>query len=179
MLAELGKATKTGILPKLRARSCIWQCIKASPVIYCRDLYQAGQGNSSQRNKAALVLHFNAELDIFRHRAKEKDPVRKMSNSAIDITLLGRTYSIACPPGQEQALQAVAQKLELQLGKIKSRTNAISREEMALMAALNIGYELYEEQRKNQDYMSQMDDRIRLLQSTLEHALVERSARED
>lgn len=100
-----------------------------------------------------------------------------MSNSAIDITLLGRTYSIACPVGQENALRAVAQKVEQQLTSLKARTNSLSREEIAIMAALNIGYELFEEQQKNQDYMKQMNERIGLLQSTLEHALVERSSK--
>lgn len=96
-----------------------------------------------------------------------------MSSRAVDITLLGRTYSIACPSGQESALRHVASKLEKQLNSVKTRTNNLSREEIAIMAALNIGYELLEEQTKNQDYMKQMDERIGLLQSTLENALVE------
>ncbi|WP_028771471.1 cell division protein ZapA [Shewanella waksmanii] len=102
-----------------------------------------------------------------------------MSSHAIEISLLGRAYSIACPAGQESALRQVADKLEKQLSSLKSRTNNLSREEIAIMAALNIGYELLEEQQKNQDYIKQMDDKIGLLQSTLEDALVERSSKED
>lgn len=102
-----------------------------------------------------------------------------MSSSAIEITLLGRTYSIACPPGQETALRAVAQDLEHRLSTLKARTNNISREEIAIMAALNIGHELYEEKQKNQAYITQVDERIHLLQSTLESALVERSTKKD
>ncbi|RYV01901.1 cell division protein ZapA [Shewanella sp. OPT22] len=98
-----------------------------------------------------------------------------MSNKAIDITLLGRTYSIACPPDQEAALRDIADKLETQLAELKGRTSSLSREEIVIMAALNIGHELYTEQQKNKAYMSQMDERILLLQSTLEQALVERS----
>ena len=96
-----------------------------------------------------------------------------MSSSAVDITLLGRTYSIACPEGRESALKSVANKLEKQLTTVNARANHLSREEIAIMAALNIGYELLEEQIKNQDYMKQMDERIGLLQSTLENALVD------
>lgn len=102
-----------------------------------------------------------------------------MSSHAIEISLLGRTYSIACPPGQEKALQHVAEKLERQLSSLKTRTNNLSREEIAIMAALNTGYELLEEQQKNQDYNKQMDEKIGLLQATLENALVERSTKED
>ncbi len=102
-----------------------------------------------------------------------------MSSHAIEISLLGRTYSIACPIGQEDALRRVAAKLEKQLSSLRARTNNISREEIAIMAALNIGYELLEEQKKNQDYIRQMDDKIGLLQSTLESALVERVNKED
>lgn len=102
-----------------------------------------------------------------------------MSSRAIEISLLGRTYSIACPQGQENALQHVAQQLEMQLISLKTRTNSLSREEIAIMAALNTGYELLEEQQKNQDYNKQMDEKIGLLQATLENALVERSVKED
>ncbi|GIU28072.1 cell division protein ZapA [Shewanella colwelliana] len=102
-----------------------------------------------------------------------------MSSHAIEISLLGRTYSIACPIGQEDALRHVATKLEKQLSTLRARTNNLSREEIAIMAALNIGYELLEEQQKNQDYIKQMDDKIGLLQSTLESALVERSTKDD
>ena len=102
-----------------------------------------------------------------------------MSSHAIEISLIGRTYSIACPQGQEKALQHVAQHLEVQLISLKARTNSLSREEIAIMAALNTGYELLEEQQKNQDYNKQMDDKIGLLQATLENALVERSVKED
>ncbi|MEI6860547.1 MAG: cell division protein ZapA [Shewanella sp.] len=101
-----------------------------------------------------------------------------MSSHAIEISLLGRTYSIACPQGQEKTLQHVAQKLEIQLNSLKTRTNNLSREEIAIMAALNTGYELLEEQQKNQDYNKQMDEKIGLLQATLEDALIECSVKE-
>lgn len=102
-----------------------------------------------------------------------------MSTNAVDITLMGRSYSIACPTGQEQALTLVARNIEQQLTQLKSRTNSLSREDLLVMAALNIGHELLTEKQKNQEYMEQMDDRIRLLQSTLEQALVECSDRDD
>ena len=102
-----------------------------------------------------------------------------MGNKAIEITLMGRTYSIACPDGQEAALRHVAHNLEKQLMSLKARTNNISREEIAIMAALITGCELLEEQRKNQDYNKQMDEKIGLLQSTLEDALVERATKSD
>ncbi|GIU51473.1 cell division protein ZapA [Shewanella sp. 1_MG-2023] len=102
-----------------------------------------------------------------------------MSNSAIDISLLGRTYSIACPKGQEDALRSIAKGVEQQLTNLKARTNNLSREELAIMAALNIGYELHEEQQKNKQYMAQMDERISLLQSTLENSLIERTSKDD
>ncbi|MGL4937543.1 cell division protein ZapA, partial [Shewanella sp.] len=78
-----------------------------------------------------------------------------MSNSAVEITLLGRTYSIACPKGQEDALRTVALGVEQQLSALKTRTNSLSREEIAIMAALNIGHELFQEKQKNKHYMQQ------------------------
>ncbi|UJF22775.1 cell division protein ZapA [Shewanella sp. OMA3-2] len=102
-----------------------------------------------------------------------------MSTSAVEITLLGRTYSIACPKGREDTLRSVAREVETQLTNLKTRTNNLSREELAIMAALNIGNELFEEKQKNRQYMAQMDERISLLQSTLEHSLIERSHKDD
>ncbi len=101
-----------------------------------------------------------------------------MSSSAIDIILLGRTYSVACPAGQEAALRSVAHKLEQQLVSLKNRASHLSREDLVMMAALNIGHELSEEKQKNQEYMQQVDQRIRLMQRTLEQALVERSRKD-
>ncbi|KFZ39170.1 cell division protein ZapA [Shewanella mangrovi] len=101
-----------------------------------------------------------------------------MSTNAVDITLMGRSYSIACPAGQEKALKLVAHNIEQQLTQLKGRTNSLSREDLLVMAALNIGHELLTEKQKNQEYMQQMDERILLLQSTLEQALVERSDRD-
>ncbi len=100
-----------------------------------------------------------------------------MSNSAVEITLLGRTYSIACPPGQEETLRVVAQGVEQQLSTMKNRASSLTREEVAMMAALNIGHELYQEKMKNKQYMKQMEERIRVLKSTLDNALVERSTK--
>ncbi|NKF50783.1 cell division protein ZapA [Shewanella sp. WXL01] len=102
-----------------------------------------------------------------------------MSNRAVEITLLGRTYSIACPEGREAALHAVASEVESQLSTLKARTNNLSREELAIMAALNIGNQLFEEKQQNKQYMAQMDERISLLQATLENALIERSHKDD
>jgi len=102
-----------------------------------------------------------------------------MSTSAVEITLLGRTYSIACPKGREDNLRSVAREVEAQLTNLKTRTNSLSREELAIMAALNIGNELFEEKQKNKHYMAQMDERISLLQSTLENSLIERSRKDD
>lgn len=102
-----------------------------------------------------------------------------MSSSAIEISLFGRTYSIACPTGQEAALRAVAKKLEQQLESLRQRRPNLTREEIAIMAALNIGNELYQEQQQNHNYRNEMDHRIRLLQTTLEDALVKQSVKVD
>lgn len=102
-----------------------------------------------------------------------------MSTRAVEISLLGRTYSIACPAGREDALRSVAANVESQLTTLKAKTNNLSREELAIMAALNIGNELFEEKQKNQNYMTQMNQRISLLQATLENSLIERTRKDD
>ncbi|RLV58868.1 cell division protein ZapA [Parashewanella curva] len=98
-----------------------------------------------------------------------------MSNKAVNIMLLGRTYSISCPAQQEVILVDIAARLEKQLEKLNDKSPNFSREEIVIMAALNLGHELYTEQQKNKEYQLEMSKRISLLQNTLEKALLEKA----
>jgi cell division protein ZapA len=69
-------------------------------------------------------------------------------NQELTVTLLDKTLSVACPPGQSAALLESAQLLNKQMLKVQRKKPSASLLNVALIAALNISYELLEH--KNQ-----------------------------
>jgi len=98
-----------------------------------------------------------------------------MSNNteAVEISILGRVYKLSCQAGQGEALRQAAEQLNGTLGELRLRARGSSNEQLAVMAALNFCHELALEKNRNRQYSETMDQRIRLLQTTIEEALLE------
>lgn len=94
-----------------------------------------------------------------------------MTRAAIDIVILGRPYKVACPQGQEAALQRAAKLLNDRINNMKQSGKSSANEQMAIMVALNVCHELELEKDKNHQYADAMDRRIKMLQHTIEAAL--------
>jgi cell division protein ZapA len=112
----------------------------------------------------------NFDVGVFIVHTKFKRFEGFVSN-ATDIMLLGQSFKINCPEGEETTLALVATKLDNIMHNIKQRTQTTNREQITVMAALELGYELHKERLKNEQQAQQLDDRICLLQETLEKAL--------
>ena len=67
-----------------------------------------------------------------------------MSDSAntLDITILGRTYKVACEEGERDALLRTAAFLDAKMSEIRKAGKVSGTERIAVMAALNIAHEL-------------------------------------
>jgi len=65
-----------------------------------------------------------------------------MAESTIDITVLGRTYKVACGEGEREALLRTAAYLDAKMNEIRSAGKVSGTERIAVMAALNIAHEL-------------------------------------
>ncbi len=66
-----------------------------------------------------------------------------MSNSnTVTVTILDKEYQVACPEEQEADLIASAKYLDTQMRSIRETGKVIGLERIAVMAALNISYEL-------------------------------------
>ena len=89
-----------------------------------------------------------------------------MSAQPVDIQIFGRSLRVNCPPDQRDALNQAAEDL-------KERTRVTNTEQLVFIAALNISYELAQEKAKTRDYAASMEQRIRMLQQTIEQALLE------
>ncbi|MGP1928637.1 MAG: cell division protein ZapA [Arsenophonus sp. NC-WZS1-MAG3] len=98
-----------------------------------------------------------------------------MSTQPVDIQILGRTLRVNCPKEQENALKCSAAELEKRLKDLRNRTGVTNTEQLIFIVALNICHELMQEKTKTQDYTHNMEQKIRVLQHTIEQALQEQA----
>ncbi|ECP3029124.1 cell division protein ZapA [Salmonella enterica] len=96
-----------------------------------------------------------------------------MSAQPVDIQIFGRSLRVNCPPDQRDALNQAADDLNQRLQDLKVRTRVTNTEQLVFIAALNISYELTQEKAKTRDYATSMEQRIRMLQQTIEQALLD------
>ena len=63
-------------------------------------------------------------------------------NNTVTVKILEKDYQVACPEEQEAQLIMSAKYLDKQMRGIRDSGKVIGLERIAVMAALNIGYEL-------------------------------------
>lgn len=97
-----------------------------------------------------------------------------MSGQAMDIKLLDRSYRVMCPDGQESALREAARQLDERLAETKTATKLTNVEQIAVMAALNLCHEWIQSRQEQAEYTATLEDKIRLLQATIEKAMGEK-----
>lgn len=98
-----------------------------------------------------------------------------MSSNTIEITLLEKVYTIACPEGEEATLQHVSHLLNQRFLELKQRNGLLSADKIAVMAALNLTHELMQSQSQIQQEQQVTAKRIEMLEQTIAQALVSRT----
>jgi len=63
-------------------------------------------------------------------------------NQTISVSLLDKEYKIACPADEQEALYRAARSLDARLRAIRDGGHVVGLERIAIMAALNLSYEL-------------------------------------
>ena len=96
-----------------------------------------------------------------------------MTAKTMDIKLLERNYKVACPVGQESALQQAADALNERLEETKERTQLTNVEQIAVMTALNLCHEWIQDQNEQSAKTAKLEEKIQLLQATIEQAMSE------
>jgi cell division protein ZapA len=96
-------------------------------------------------------------------------------NNAIDIVLLGQSFTVNCPVGEEKILRSIAANLDQTMQTVQKRTKIQHREQVTVMAALQVGYELYQERLNTEHHEKILDDRVYKLQIMLEDALTQQT----
>jgi cell division protein ZapA len=63
-------------------------------------------------------------------------------SNTVTVRILDKDYQVTCPPEQEAELRVSAKYLDKQMRGIRDSGKVIGLERIAVMAALNISYEL-------------------------------------
>jgi cell division protein ZapA len=96
-------------------------------------------------------------------------------NNSVTVRILDKEYQVACPEEQQAALVTSARYLDRQMRSIRDTGKVVGGERIAVMAALNISYELL--QSNQQDATAQpvelFDEEVQHLNHKLDQALNE------
>ena len=62
----------------------------------------------------------------------------------VEVTILGQSYVLGCPDGGEQSLLTAVASVDREMSAIRDAGKVKARERMAVLAALNLAYQLAE-----------------------------------
>jgi len=65
-----------------------------------------------------------------------------MSNKQIDVQIMGQSYILGCPVGGEESLLTAVRKVDEAMCKIRDAGKIKARDRIAVLAALNLAFEL-------------------------------------
>jgi cell division protein ZapA len=64
--------------------------------------------------------------------------------SQLEVSILGQSYVLACPDGGERDLLEAVARVDREMSAIRDAGKVKARERMAVLAALNLAYQLAE-----------------------------------
>ena len=85
-----------------------------------------------------------------------------MSQQTVNIRILDKEYQVSCPPEERGALLQSARDLDEQMRTIRNSGSVIGLERIAVMAALNLTYELSKVQQQSVEQSASNEDLSRL-----------------
>ena len=90
----------------------------------------------------------------------------------LDVSIMGRTYKVACADDERDALLAAVGYLDHKMSEIKSAGKVASAERIAVMAALNITHELLSCRDSGAGFdIEALKGRMNSMKATLDEAL--------
>jgi cell division protein ZapA len=93
-----------------------------------------------------------------------------MSNDTVFVQILDKDYQVACPMDERDALRNAAQSLDERMRDIRGSGAVIGLERIAVMAALNLSYELQEAE-ENSARTKSNENQLQILDARLSAAL--------
>jgi cell division protein ZapA len=93
-------------------------------------------------------------------------------SKTLDVTIMGRTYKVACSDEERNALLSAVAYLDRKMTEIKNAGRVASAERIAVMAALNIAHELLSSRNHASGFdMEGLRRRMAAMEATLDQAL--------
>jgi cell division protein ZapA len=89
----------------------------------------------------------------------------------VEVTLLGRTYRVACADGEREALMQAVAYLDAKMNEIRKAGKVMGAERIAVMAALNVAHELLSMKVGSGFDMGQAKRRLSDIESQLDSAI--------
>ena len=93
-------------------------------------------------------------------------------SKTLDVTIMGRTYKVACSDEERNALLSAVAYLDRKMTEIKNAGRVGSAERIAVMAALNIAHELLSSRNHASGFdIDGLRRRMAAMEATLDQAL--------
>ena len=94
-------------------------------------------------------------------------------SKTLTISIMNKEFQVACPEGEEEALQRAARYLSEQMQEIRQSGKVVGMDRIAIMTALNMSHELLSGQSKVQTSQDYAKLRIRALNDRLANAIAD------
>lgn len=87
----------------------------------------------------------------------------------MEVTIMGQSYLLGCPEGGEAALGAAVAQVDREMSAIRDAGKVKARERIAVLAALNLAYQLAGAPREAAPEAPELDALVKRLDEALEH----------
>ncbi|MCW9699775.1 MULTISPECIES: cell division protein ZapA [unclassified Avibacterium] len=98
-----------------------------------------------------------------------------MSSQSIELSVLGQVLRLNCQEDQHDALRQAARALDQRVSEMKERTGILQLEKVLSIVALNLSYELIQQQQVTQKIEQVVSTQIRQLDNSLEGILAQKT----
>jgi cell division protein ZapA len=91
--------------------------------------------------------------------------------SQLEVTILGQSYVLACPDGGERDLLEAVAMVDREMSAIRDAGKVKARERIAVLAALNLAYQLAETPPAKVGDAGASADELKRLVERIDHAM--------
>jgi cell division protein ZapA len=89
----------------------------------------------------------------------------------VEVSILGRSFRIACAPDEEAQVRAAVDYLDAKMREIRDAGKVVGNERIAIMAALNITHELLTLRLADGFDMGSFKRRMRHMMASIDEAM--------
>jgi cell division protein ZapA len=92
-------------------------------------------------------------------------------NNTLTVSIVGKDYQVACPPGEEASLREAAHYLHKLMESIRASGRVVGLDRVAVMAALNVSNELLQSKNSRADSQAKVTAQVQQLSDRVADAI--------